>query len=360
MKRGVAERYLEWFADRQATGNAQGPAAILWAYFPALLVAGLGVDISIAASVRSFNWEKNQVNIEFREASQDRILVAQRGLQNSFRRVEDIASFFEASATVGRREFRKFVGPALKLDPEIKALEWVPLVLAEDLDAFIEEVRRSFPPFRITEIGAGGDLLESADRPVYYPVLYVQPYKTNKELLGLDLGVDPIIAPLLREAERTQVMQVAPSASIIDDTGEKEQIIVVVPVFDDDETPEQPGPQMPPRARGFSIGIFYVGDIIENALKSLRAAGVDIHFMEHVHVSGFGELVVADPKRLPKILYRRVGADGRSTTGSTATPSRWSPVRPTTRTGSSTPSRRCPSWLSNTASGCTWMAASAG
>jgi choline dehydrogenase-like flavoprotein len=35
-------------------------------------------------------------------------------------------------------------------------------------------------------------------------------------------------------------------------------------------------------------------------------------FMEHVHVSGFGEAVVADPERLPKILYRRVEAEGRS------------------------------------------------
>jgi signal transduction histidine kinase len=252
----------------------------LWAYFPAVLVAALGVAITIAALVLSLNWEKSQVKIEFREASQDRILVAQRGLQNAFRRVEDVASFFEASPTVGRREFRKFVGPALKNDPEIKALAWVPVVLNEGLPAFLETVRQSFPPFEITEIGAEGEPVKSDDRPVYYPVVYVQPYQANKELLGLDMGVDPVVSPLLREAELARVMQVSPGASIVNDTGEKEQVIVVVPVYDDDETLEEFGPQPRPGTRGFSIGIFYVGDIIENTLKTLRSAGVDIRFYQ--------------------------------------------------------------------------------
>jgi choline dehydrogenase-like flavoprotein len=36
-------------------------------------------------------------------------------------------------------------------------------------------------------------------------------------------------------------------------------------------------------------------------------------FMEHVHLAGFGELVIARPARVPKILYERVSAEGRST-----------------------------------------------
>jgi len=244
------------------------------------MVSVIGTSIAVAAFTQSLSWEKSRVEVAFHEASQDRILVVQRELKHTLGIVQDIASFFEASEIVGRREFRKFVGPALKRQAGIKALGWVPVVLADDRSNFIKEARRSFPPFQITEIDSSGKQIESGERPRYYPVLYIQPYQSNKEVLGLDMGTNPTISDLLTETEFTQSLQISPGVPIIDQTGKKRGIVLAVPVFFKDEDQANGPIQALGRIRGFAIGVFYIGDIIERALESLRSGGIDLHFYQ--------------------------------------------------------------------------------
>jgi len=240
----------------------------------------IGTLIVAATFNQSLSWEKSRVDVAFREASQDRILVVQREIEQSLGVVQDIASFFEASKIVDRREFRKFVGPAIKRQAGINALEWVPMVHADDRSAFLEEARRSFPPFQIMEIDLSGRLIESRERPRHYPVLYIQPYKNNKEVLGLDMGTDPVISNLLVEAELTRSLQVSAGVSIIGETSERMGMVVTVPVFFKNEQSEGTPVLTPVEIRGFAIGVFYIGDIIERALESLRSGGVDLRFYQ--------------------------------------------------------------------------------
>jgi signal transduction histidine kinase len=276
---------------------AQIPSSIWWGYFPVALVAIIGVAITIAAFTQSLSWEQSRVEIAFREASQDRILVIQREFENSLGIVQDIASFFEASKIVDRREFRKFVGPALKNQAGIKALEWVPVVHADNRSTFIKQARQSFPPFQIMEIDLSGKQIESPERPRYYPILYIQPYQSNKAALGLNIGTDPIVSTLLEEAELTRTRQVSPAISIIDETGEQTGIVVAVPVFFKNAGPKDAPAQPSPRIRGFAIGVFYIGDIIEQALESLRSGGIDLKFYQN-HSSENGQLLYFHPSRL--------------------------------------------------------------
>ncbi|MCU7936639.1 MAG: CHASE domain-containing protein [Candidatus Thiodiazotropha sp. (ex Dulcina madagascariensis)] len=295
--RHINDKYLARFRDRQSTESTESFRSLWWGYFPVVLVALIGVSISIAIFVQSLNWEKRQVEIAFQEASQDRISAIQREIKHFLGIVQDIASFFEASEIVGRREFRKFVGPALKNQAGIKALEWVPVVPAADRPAFLEQARESFPPFRITEIDIAGKLIKSPDRSVYYPVLYVQPYQRNKEVLGLNMGANPIVSALLEEAQLTRNLQVSPGISLIDETSEKSGIVVAVPVFFKPPGPEQSEAQPNPKIRGFAVGIFYVGDIIERALENLRPGGISIDF--HQGSAGDeGELLYTHHSRL--------------------------------------------------------------
>jgi signal transduction histidine kinase len=247
------------------------------AYYPVALVAVMGVLITMATFMRALKWEKGQVEDAFREASQDRILVIQRDLNHTLGIVQDIASFFEASAFVGRREFRKFVGPALKRQAGIKALKWVPVVDEKDRSSFVNAARKSFPPFQITQFDPTGKLLKSQDRSTYYPVLYVQPYKSNKPLLGLDLGTQPIFATLLEQTEQARALQVYSGISFPEEPADKTGIVVAVPVFFANED----AGQLDGKIRGFAVGVFYIGDIVERALESLRSGGVDLNFYQN-------------------------------------------------------------------------------
>lgn len=281
IKQRLSERYLEMISHQQTAEQTTGSRSIWWGYYPVVLVAILGLAITIMLFIQSMRWEKSQVEIAFREASQDRILVIQRDIQHSLRIVLDVASFFEASEIVGRREFRKFVGPALKNQAGIKTLEWVPVVPSAMREAFLDEARQSFPPFQILEKGDSGELRTSPGRSVHYPILYVQPYQHNKQLLGFDIGTDPATYNLLVEAEISREIQVSPSLYLDDDGERKSGIMVAAPVFFNADQLNGGASQVAPSIRGFAVGTFYIGEIIERALESLRPAGIDIHFYQY-------------------------------------------------------------------------------
>lgn len=261
-------------SKKDADDSPADQRSIWWGFFPVALVALIGLLFTLAAFIRYSGWENDQVETAFREASQDRILVIQRELKHTLGIVQDIASFFEASEIVGRREFRKFVGPALQRQAGIKSLEWIPIVFGDERNDFVGEARRSFPPFRITEFDSAGGLIERTPQVIHYPVLYVQPYQANKQRLGLDLAADPNVLALLQRSEKAQTLQVSPDRLDHIENIDKNRILVAVPVFFQDETI---GVTNTAKLRGFALGVFYVGEIVEQALQSLRSGGVDIH-----------------------------------------------------------------------------------
>ncbi|MES9992871.1 MAG: CHASE domain-containing protein [Candidatus Thiodiazotropha sp.] len=298
VKQRLSEMYLATISKANRTVNTRDPRSIWWGYYPVVLVAIMGLAVTIALFVQSLRWEKNQVEIALKEASQDRILVIQREIEHSLRIVIDIASFFEASEIVGRREFRKFVGPALKNQAGIKSLEWTPVVPHKLRNSFVDEARKSFPPFEILERDDTGALTKSSNRPVYYPVLYIQPYQANKQLLGLDIGTEAIAYSLLSEAELSREMQVSRGLYLNDDGERKTGIMVAAPVFNKvDESKNGQSTQPPTSIRGFAIGIFFVGEIVERALESLRPAGIDLHFYQN-HGSESERLLYSHRTRL--------------------------------------------------------------
>jgi signal transduction histidine kinase len=252
--------------------------SILWGYFPVVLVTAAGLIISIGLFMQSLNWEERKVEIAFDETAQDRILLVHREIKFSLGIIQDIASFIDASETVGRTEFRKFVGPPLKNQAGIKALAWIPKVDSNKLDRFVATAKKSFPPFQVKEQSPNGDLSVARARPVYYPVLYVQPYQDNKAMLGLNIGIDSQITALFQQSINEMSTQIATKTIDAPQKLPVTGLTVVVPVFfkpDPDQKTTEVG-----LLRGYALGIFYLGEIVERALDNLRPGSVDIHFYQ--------------------------------------------------------------------------------
>ncbi|MGD2055472.1 MAG: CHASE domain-containing protein [Gammaproteobacteria bacterium] len=234
---------------------------------------------------------------DFQDAASDRVLMIQRELDLTLGLVQDIGSFFEASQWVGRREFRKYVGPALKRYDSIVALEWIPRVTNAGRSAFVADARRSFPRFRITERNPDGELIDAGQRTVYYPVLFVQPYQHHREALGLDLASDPAILDALRRTRDAGQMLVSSRTRIEQDGSEDYGFVARLPVYkhgkpeegalvEDEDAPPETLEQRRQLLRGFVSGTFRIGAIVEGGLENLRPVGIDIVLYE---VSGEGE-----------------------------------------------------------------------
>ncbi|MCP4994031.1 MAG: hypothetical protein GY934_09665, partial [Gammaproteobacteria bacterium] len=264
---------------------------IWWGYSPVIVVMLLGIIVTFNAYNEVSSWESQRNQIIFRDASQARILVVQREIDHTLGMIQDVASFIEASPVVGRREFRKYVAPAIKRHAGIKALAWVPRVAGEGRKRFIANARRSFRPFQILEKGNEGTVIPARDRSEYFPFLYVQPYSLNRELLGLDQGVSQEVFPLISRSEDTRQLQVSRRIQVIGGDGAHSGFMVSVPVFhktemeldSDPETTDDPPPQA---LRGFALGIFRIGDMVERALEGLSPGGISIRYYESRHTQG--------------------------------------------------------------------------
>ena len=268
-------------------GNTPARNMHLWmAYVPLALVALIGVLLTWYAFSVVTDWERQRVEQAFREAARDRVLMVQREILQSVGVVQDIGSFFDASQWVGRRDFRKFVGPALKRYRSIAALQWIPRVTAIALTSFEENARRSFSRFRINEFDQAGDLVRANQRPVHFPVLYVQPYRFNKEALGLDLAADPATLDALQQTRDAGQMRASPRIPLEREGRTEYGFAARLPVYhkvDSDEAEAEGEDEAPDtlekrrlQLRGFAVGIFRIGEIVESALQNLSPSGIDM------------------------------------------------------------------------------------
>ncbi|MEA2080339.1 MAG: CHASE domain-containing protein, partial [Pseudomonadota bacterium] len=258
------------------------------AYVPIALVALIGVMVTWHAFNVVTDWERQRVQQAFRAAAIDRVLMVQREIEQSLGVVQDIGSFFDASKSVGRSEFRKFVGPALKRYTSIAALQWIPRVTGIERDSFEEEARRSFTRFRINENNQAGDLVTAKQRPVHFPVLYVQPYQLNKEALGLDLASDPAVLDALQQTRDAGQMRTSPRIPMKREGRIEYGFAARLPVYNKVDTDDAGAESEEEDAaldtlekrqlqlRGFAAGIFRIGDIVESALENLSPSGIDM------------------------------------------------------------------------------------
>lgn len=279
---------VRWVMDKQRL------PAMLWyrippfwrGYAPLMLAALLGAGVTWMVFLGITDLERQRVQIAFSDAARDRVLVIQREIEHSLGVVQDIGSFFDASRGVGRRQFREFVGPALKRDPSIQSLQWVPRVTAEERSAFLARARRGFYGFRMTEFGADGEVVAASERPEHFPVLYVQPYRTNKALLGFDLASAPIQWAALQQARESGRMQVFERRLLGLDGSLQTGFAAYLPLNqrsaeEEDEEREavERGASAPALLRGFAIGLFRFSAIVDRALANLSPGGIDMRFV---------------------------------------------------------------------------------
>ncbi len=265
----------------RADERIDAPRTLRWRYIPVAIVAVLGIAISLASSRQVGEWEQQRVDSAFQGAARDRVLIIQREIEYTFSIVEDLASLFEVSRNIARREFRKFVSPVLLRHPGVKALQWIPAVAAPERASFLARARVSFPSFQIHREDVDDNAPDDESGPLQLPILYVQPYQQNKDALGLDLASDPELLETLIEAGASgkPLVRTTPDATL-GYAGDND-LTIYIPVYrrgDGAEVEAAEGEEQTAELLGFAAGIFRLGGVIERALESLSPSGIDIHF----------------------------------------------------------------------------------
>ncbi len=291
--------------SNSGTAGVKTPAGRL---FPAAVVAVLGIGISLAAFAVTYHWEEGRLRYELdnRTASYGKVLA--HTLQTYIDKLDSIGALYAATKVVDRREFRIFAQTILEHHPGIQALEWIPRVPAVERTAYEKAARKDgFPGFQFKEVSGDGEMVAAGPREQYFPVFYVEPYQDNRKALGFDLGSNPKRLAALERARDSGRPVATARIRLVQETGEQYGFLVFVPIYASG-LPAQATQQRRDNLRGFALGVFRIGDMVEAALRQLppskdfdvylfdESASPNERFLHHrpSHASAEGADGVAD------------------------------------------------------------------
>jgi two-component sensor histidine kinase len=262
----TAPLLLAWFAPPERWRGRR--AALTWPTAVALLLAVL---LYVYISER----EQLRIRAEFERASD----TLGRDFTTAVRRhLEAVAALQDLYTSVGpldRASFASFATPLLSRHPGVQALEWCPVVPAAQRSRLEQAVRREgYPAFSITERGQDGRMIPAAPRPLYVPVLFMEPYGGNETALGFDLTSLPSRREVIDRARDSALPAASGRLILIQERGSQSGVLMVLPVYERGSsrgTVEQRRSAL----RGYVLGVYRVGDLVRTALSGADSSHID-------------------------------------------------------------------------------------
>jgi serine/threonine-protein kinase len=188
--------------------------------------------------------------------------------------LDSLRSFFEASGTLTRAQFRFLTGPMLLKHRTVYAFEWLPRVPRDQRAAYEKEARASgITEYRFWQTAADGSARDADDREEFVPIHFMEP--PNSGALGFDVASDTARTRIAEKARDTGQTTTSPPFRLVEDrsvTGAAPVIALYAPVY-------RGGDPGAPAARasgllGFANAIVRVAPLVESAASSVEAAGL--------------------------------------------------------------------------------------
>lgn len=243
-----------------------------------VLVAGTVLSVSLFMLVRK--WEGKRLEAEFIIRAKDRVEAIKNGIDNYLSEIYSVGDFYAASVSIERDEFAEFTKGILLRDPNIEALCWIPRVLDPERKPYEDAAhKQGYLGFEIKDYAADGKLIRAGKRPEYYPVYYVEPFKGNEIILGVDFSVDKARWQAMQEARDKDAVVVTEKIELLRPTQNDFGIRFFLPIYRNG-LPHTTQDQRRENLVGFISTLFEVGQYIEASLSKLPPAGVNIYIYD--------------------------------------------------------------------------------
>ena len=201
-------------------------------YLEAIVFAAFGFAATVMVSSLVRDRQEAARNDAFADLAATHVTSLSRAMKNTRDfQVEALVRFFESSSFVSRQEFRNYVG-SLSKSNELMSWFWVESVSSGGIESFEEGIRREgFPDFFVWEAGNSGAKERVPYRESYYPIQYIEPLESNRNLLGLDLGSLGSAHEVIEEAAGSKLMWASDPVVIPTDEEKDLHFIVFKPIL---------------------------------------------------------------------------------------------------------------------------------
>ena len=256
------------------------------------LIIAVALTIVLFLNARKGEWERTRFIFEQRVDHLAQALIS--NVKSNIQALYSIEGLFISSQKVERREFHTFVQHHLSRHPNIKALEWIPRVPDPRRAAYEEEIRRAgYPDFHITELNPQGQLVRASRRVEYFPVSYIEPFKGNEKVLGLDLASNPQRRDALHRARKSGKLSATSRITLVQETENQFGILVFLPIYTKDVF-QKIVEKKKERLQGYVLGVLRIGDMVETAMKPFDRQGIECRLYDNTAPGGERLLYISD------------------------------------------------------------------
>ncbi len=249
-------------------------------YLPIILTIAIGIVLSIVSYFLVLEWEQHRIKTNFDKAAEDRAFAIQRQVAHKLDLLHTITAFLQAEPELTRDKFRAFVQPYLKRYPDMQALEWIPLVRASERATFETMTQQVLPDFRILEMDANNNSIPARERPEYFPFLYIDPMQGNELSIGVDIGADASRMEVLNRARDHGEPMAISHITLMPETSSQHGLLIFQPVYQGSAADIEKVSERHESLRGFVLGVFQVGNILDEAMKYLEPRPIDIRVFD--------------------------------------------------------------------------------
>jgi PAS domain S-box-containing protein len=228
----------------------------------------IGVVTSVAAFVASRNGDYQKLLLSFKITAEHRYETLRMEMERDLGTLESLQALYASNDHITRFQFGDFARYSLSKHSSIQALEWIPRVSADKRESYERDARRQgFRAFQITEKDNREKMARAPNRTELFPVYFVQPYRGNEAALGFDLGSNPARRTALEEARDTGGMTASRRIKLVQEKADQYGFLVFAPVYRRG-APLHTVEGRRKNLRGFVLGVFRIGDMLEKTLGS--------------------------------------------------------------------------------------------
>ena len=218
--------------------------------------------------------ENKFIQPRFKAERENYVSVLNSELAKDIDTLNTVKRLFLSSKDIDREEFKTFTDYFLEKNKKIQALLWIPLVKSDERNRYERLAQKQgYKNFKFTEIGNSGEIQRREKAFQYYPIYYIEPFKGNEGILGLDLFSNKKRAEKMLNSLKVGEIIGTSKIKLIQGKEEKDVFLILNPVLKKEADSEGYG-------LGFISGVFKIDDLIDSSLDILIKNNLDFQIYD--------------------------------------------------------------------------------
>jgi signal transduction histidine kinase/DNA-binding NarL/FixJ family response regulator len=270
------------------------------AHVVVLVVLVTGVTITLTLTVLIRSWERRAEQEEVRAIAMAQVELLETRVRRSMEVLNSISAFQALGNPPDRQAFSRFVAGAIRRQPEIQALSWIPRVPAAQRAEFEEKARQEgFAGFEFTREDDAHRMVPDISRPEYFPVYFLEPLAGNEAAFGFNLA---------SETERRRALELACDSGeaaasaplrLAQEPADQLGVIVCSPVYR--RANLSTALERRQELIGYATAVFRIGNLVKSSLRQTAARGLSVSIRDvaagnrPVYVQPAGTPLADDP-----------------------------------------------------------------